>query len=123
MLERGDAAGSAIPRSKLEPMQVVCWWVHGSFCFTAASTMVREGCGETVDDVVPVTVGSGISSLGEDDGGWSLGDALLSKNVDVHTSLFVDFMAIQSRCRQLNLPVSYKAGNVCLLALRAFDAF
>lgn len=122
MLARRDAAGNAIHGSDVKPMHALHWRGHGSLGSKSASTVVRDTYGDTVDDVLPIVAGSSVSSFVEDDDDWSLGDTPLSRNAGVRTSLFVDFAAIQTRCRELSFAVPDKAGDVFGLELRGLDA-
>lgn len=112
MSARHDAAGNTIHAAEVEPMHIVLWRVHGSIGFACASIMVLDAYGDVVDDVPPVDAGSGVSDLTEEDDNWSLSKTLLSKNAEVHGGPPVDFPAIQTRCRELNISLPDKTGDV-----------
>lgn len=122
MSTRHDAAGNSIPASDVEHTRVMSWRDCDSLDFIGAYIMVLDAYGGTIDDAALFADDSGVSGLADDDHDCNLGNNPLSRNADVRASLRVDFMAIQTRCRELNLTVPYKVGNVFGLALQALDA-
>lgn len=67
--------------------------------------MVWVSNSDTVDDVALVTAGSGVSCLVEEDDDWNLVDIPLSRGAMVSASLYVDFMGIQMRFREMNINI------------------
>lgn len=57
------------------------------------------------------------------DDNWNLGDILILRNVDISGSPCIDFMAIQTWCRDLSLAVFDESANLFRLALRVLEHF
>lgn len=96
MSAKGDAAGNDIYDREVKPIRAVRWRGHGSLGLECASTLVRNGHGDTVENMVTVVARISVSGLLEDGNDWKLGDFLLSMNVVVRVSLYLDFTAIQT---------------------------
>lgn len=118
MSGRRASSGNVIPGSEVELLRAVRWHGPGSPGFESASNLVRDTYGNTVDDVALDVAGSSVSGLVDDNEDWNVGEIQLSKNADARASLLVDFMAIQTRCRDLSHAVPNKPVNVFLLALQ-----
>lgn len=63
--------------------------------------MVCNAYGDTIDDVAPVTAGSGLSCLVEDDDDWNSDDIALPRNADVCTCLRFNFYSYSAEMWQV----------------------
>lgn len=101
----------------------MCWRDPGSLRFEGASIIIRDAYDDTVGAVASVAVDICVSRLVEDKDDWDLSYIKLWSNSNVSPSLLVDFTAIPTQCCELNLTVTYKAGDVFGLVLQGLDAF
>lgn len=106
--------------SDVEPIDVVHWCVYTHIRYSDANVMECGAYGYVVDgydQLRPRVVWPGVLRT------ITIGnlEILFPKDVNVHTSLRVDFAPYQSRCHELSIQVPDKAGDAFGLKLQALD--